>query len=174
MNLFCHWKALKFFIPLASLAFYVPLTKAASLCEAREKVIFSCELKNAKTVSICAFDDENRRYVEYKFGRQSKIELAHRASNENENQFFHRADIIYGNNAVDTIWFRNGEHLYDVFMPARGAPAVEVWKKNRQLAHIECSGGWTNVEGDTDMASPFIINHGDVDVSKRNSLWFGR
>jgi hypothetical protein len=59
-------------------------------------------------------------------------------------------------------------------MPARGAPAVEVWKKNKQLTRIECKGGWADVEGDADMTSPFIVNQGSIDVSKRDALWFGK
>lgn len=163
---------LKISISLGLLVLYASAAKTATLCKPRENVFFSCELRHAKTVSICESAGENQRYVEYKFGKPSNIELVHRADNKNADQLFQRADFIFGNNAVDTIWFRNGEYLYDVSMPARGAPAVEVWKKNEQLTRIECNGGWANVEGDADMASPFIVNHGSVDVSQRDALWF--
>jgi len=145
---------------------------STTLCAPHEKAVFSCELKNSKIVSMCASPGEASSYVEYRFGKPSKIEMTHRASTAD--QAFQRADFIYGNNAIDTIWFRNGEHLYDIAMPARGAPAVEVWKNRKVLAHIECKDGWRNVEGDSDMKSPLIIGHGEVDVSNRDTLWYGK
>lgn len=141
-----------------------------SLCESHEKSVFSCELKNSKIVSFCAASGAGPSYVEYRFGKPAKIEMTHRVNHPD--QAFQRADFIYGNNAVDTIWFRNGEHLYDVAMPARGAPAVEVWKNRKILAHIECKDGWKNVEADTDFKSPLMIDHGEVDVSNRDKLWY--
>lgn len=161
---------------ISAIAFGVCLSSsnAASLCEPQEKVLFSCALKNTKTVAICMADGEKEKYVEYKFGKPKKIELTHRADHQTMNHAFQRADILYGNNAVDTIWFQNGDHLYDVSMPARGAPAVEVWKNEKILAHMKCAAGWKNVEGDIDLPSPFVVNHGNMDVSDRNALWFKR
>lgn len=145
---------------------------STTLCESHQKVLFSCELKNSKIVSMCASQEGPSSHVEYRFGKPSKIEMTHRASTVD--QAFQRADFIYGNNAIDTIWFRNAEHLYDIAMPARGAPAVEVWKNKKMLAHIECKDGWRNVEGDSDMKSALIIDHGEVDVSNRDTLWYGK
>lgn len=143
---------------------------STSLCEPHEKAVFSCELKNSKIVSLCTAPNAGSTYVEYRFGKPSKIEMTYRANKPDH--AFQRADFTYGNNAVDTIWFRNGEHLYDIAMPARGAPAIEVWKDRKILAHMECRDGWKNVEGDTDLKSPLIIGHGEVDVSNRDALWY--
>jgi hypothetical protein len=57
-------------------------------------------------------------------------------------------------------------------MPARGAPAVEVWKNRKIFAHIECKDGWKNVEENTDLKSPLIIDHGELGVSNRDTLWY--
>jgi hypothetical protein len=160
----------KFGFALALASCHQVPAHSTSLCEAHEKPVFSCELKNSKIVSICTAPDGAPSYIEYRFGKPAKIEMTHRVIRPD--QAFQRADFIYGNNAVDTIWFRNGEHLYDVTMPARGAPAVEVWKNRKILAHIECKDGWKNVEGDTDLKSPLIIDHGEVDVSNRDKLWY--
>jgi len=162
----------KHFCILMLLALQAATAQAASLCAADERIIFSCSLKNSKTISVCAAAKDAPPYVEYKFGKPSKIEMTHRVSQGDAMPAFQRADIIYGNNAVDTIWFKNGEHLYDISMPARGSPAVEVWKNSKLLAHLECTNGWRNVEGDNDIKSPLIINHGNVDISDRNTLWF--
>lgn len=145
---------------------------APSLCKPQESVLFSCILNNAKTVSICVGLNERKSHVAYRFGTSAKIELKYRADGQNKGHAFHRADIVYCNNTVDTIWFKNGGHLYDLSMPARGAPAVEVWKDEKILAHIECRGGWKNIDGDTDISSPFIINHGNMDASARDASWF--
>lgn len=151
---------------------YLSSANALTLCEPQESVLFSCVLKNAKTVSICVELDEKKSHVEYRFGKPAEIELKYRADDQNKGHAFHRASILYGNNTFDTIWFKNGGHLYDLSMPARGAPAVEVWKDEKILGHIECRGGWKNIDGETDMSSPFIINHGNMDASARDASWF--
>ena len=43
------------------------------LCKPNEEIIFACQLKNLKWVSVCK--EKNEQYIVYRFGTKSKIEL---------------------------------------------------------------------------------------------------
>jgi hypothetical protein len=49
-----------------------------SLCSSLETVVFSCEVKNQRIVSVCASQtlSATTGYVQYRFGKPSKIEVA--------------------------------------------------------------------------------------------------
>jgi hypothetical protein len=49
-----------------------------SLCAADESIVFSCALKRQRFVSVCASQSlsANSGYVQYRFGKLSKIEIA--------------------------------------------------------------------------------------------------
>lgn len=50
---------------------------AASLCKPEETVFFSCQLMNQKIISVCGSKDlsRNQGYMQYRFGKVSKVEL---------------------------------------------------------------------------------------------------
>jgi hypothetical protein len=142
------------------------------LCQPQEKVIFSCPLKNSKIVSLCVSANPALSFVEYRFGKPAKPELLYRASGEDKDHLFHRAEVLYGNNSVDNIWFANGKYIYSINMPARGAPGVEVWKNGDIVANMECKDGWRHATGDEDTKSTFIMDHDSVDAGNLKNLWF--
>lgn len=48
-----------------------------SLCKSDEKIIFSCPVGHAKTVSVCASQSLAKGgYIQYRFGRKNKIDLS--------------------------------------------------------------------------------------------------
>lgn len=51
---------------------------SATHCTDDELTVFSCELKNKKTVSVCASNDVSARsgYLQYRFGKIGKVELS--------------------------------------------------------------------------------------------------
>jgi hypothetical protein len=51
---------------------------SATHCADDELTVFSCELKNKKTVSVCASDDVSSHsgYLQYRFGKIGKVELS--------------------------------------------------------------------------------------------------
>ena len=144
------------------------------LCTARESVIFSCTLKNSKIVSICGSPDNAQSYVEYRFGNKSRLELKYSASPQTAQLMFHRGEVLYANNSEDTIWFKNGEFLYSIFMPARGGPGLEVSRHGAPVARMECKGGWSRVTREKKTMSKFINEHGTGDLSKFEQLWNNR
>jgi hypothetical protein len=50
-------------------------SRAATLCNSSEKPVFSCLLKNKKTVSICEGLLDHPRPVTYRFGTAKRLEL---------------------------------------------------------------------------------------------------
>lgn len=145
--------------------------QAGSLCKPQEKIVFSCDLKNTKTVSMCEGPASQPPYLEYRFGKPSKVEMAFRATPGKQHHVFHRADIVGANNAVDSIWFKKDGHVYDIAMPARGTPGVQVWRHGEMLANLECKGGWGGAQGKGQTSSRLVIDHGSLDVSEVDKLW---
>lgn len=58
-----------------SIAFAGP---ASTHCSTEEQMLFSCQLKNNKTVSLCTSSDfsASNGYLQYRFGKMGKVELA--------------------------------------------------------------------------------------------------
>lgn len=137
----------------------------AALCTSQEKVIFTCGFKNNKMVSLCGSADDAQSYIEYRFGSKSALEFTFKASKATADRVFHRAEVVYARNAEDTIWFKNGQYTYSIFLPARGAPGLEVSRDGEIAAHLECKGGWRGVKGDPKLESRLIRDHGSSNPS---------
>ena len=142
-----------------------------TLCKPKELAVYSCKLKNAKIVSICASPDAARSYIDYRFGTKAKVELAYSANDSIPGHQFHRGELVYANNSEDTIWFTNGEYRYSLYNPTRGGPGLTVSRHGDQVGRIECSDNGRGATGDFVTASPFIVDHGTGDLTKFNQLW---
>ncbi|MBA3804422.1 MAG: hypothetical protein H0X14_01740 [Acidobacteria bacterium] len=64
--------------------------KITSLCARDEKIIWSCETDNRKTVSICGSKqlDKQRGYLQYRFGRPGHVELEYPQQRQNTQTAF--------------------------------------------------------------------------------------
>ena len=158
-----------------STALTSPLIHAsdALLCTSQEKVIFACGFKNNKIVSLCGSPDAAEDYIEYRFGNKLHVELAYKASQANADRIFHRAEIIYASNAEYTIWFKNGQYTYSIFLPVRGAPGLEVSRDGGVAARLECKGGWGGVKGHPKLKSKFIRDHESSNPSALEQFGLG-
>jgi hypothetical protein len=68
-----------------------PTRKPATLCEKNETVIFSCGMrKSTKILSLCASKelDQQKGYVQYRFGQPGKVELEYPASRQSTQSAF--------------------------------------------------------------------------------------
>ena len=87
---------------------------AASLCGDDEQVFFSCTLKNGKTVSLCAsrFLDNKTGYLQYRFGKNNRIELKFPEEKNNSQEKF--SYTHYSTHTFDrkTISFENHGYQY--------------------------------------------------------------
>lgn len=145
----------------------------AALCASQEKVIFTCGVTNNKMVSLCGSSDAAQSYIEYRFGSKSAVELTFKASKATPDRIFHRAEVVYAGNAEDTIWFKNGQYTYSIFLPARGAPGLEVSRRGEIAVHLECKGGWGGVRGNPKLESRFIRDHGSSNPSALEQFGLG-
>jgi len=161
------FKQLKILSGFLSTAIACPQIHAsdAARCNSQETVIFTCGFKNNKMVSLCGSPDGAESYIEYRFGSKTAVELAYKVSQASADRSFHRAQVVYASNAEDTIWFKNAQYIYSIFLPARGAPGLEVSRHGDIAAHFECKGGWAGVQGDPTLKSKFIRDHGSSDPS---------
>ena len=139
-------------------ALNTPFANAATknLCTPGEQVFFSCEMQK-KIVSLCAVDNADSRYMEYRFGQPGKIELRYRGGT-GQNAAFTRTEVVGANNASDVIWFENQGVHYVLNFPMRGGPTLEVIKSGQSLARMACKNGWGSSTGDPVAPSPFIVD----------------
>lgn len=161
--------------PLAALfgclvAVTLPNAAELTLCKDKETPIFSCKLKNAKTVSICASSGSNGS-VDYRYGTSSKVELTYSANSRLPEQKFHRGEVVYANNSDDVIWFTISYYRYDVYTPMRGAPGLSVSLHNDVVSRIECRSNGRGAIEASRTPSPFIIEHGTGDLATFEAIW---
>ena len=142
-----------------------------TLCKATETPIFSCKLKNTKTVSICASPESAGGNVEYRFGTKSKVELAYSANAQLPDHRFHRGEVVYANNSDAIIWFTNGNYRYSVYSPMRGGPGLSVSLHDDVVSRLECSSSGRGATETPKIASPFIVEHGTGDLSTFEEIW---
>jgi len=162
--------AIKILLGFFSIA---PLTQAAesTLCASDENIIFSCELKNKKIVSVCSSNSHKQGHMDYRFGKKSKVELSYSANTQLPTQKFHRGEIVYANNSEDVLWFKKGHYRYTVYSPTRGAPGLSIALNGDVITRLECnnSGGGTTDSPKT--SSPFIVEHGTADLMPFEESW---
>ena len=155
------------FFPAAS------MSQAAepTLCKTSETPIFSCKLKNTKTVSICVSSDSTHGYVDYRFGKKSDVELSYSANNQFPNRKFHRGEVVYANNSDYLIWFTNGKYRYSAYSPARGVPGLSVSLNGDIVSRLECGNSGRGAVQAFKNSSPFIVEHGTGDLTVFEKLW---
>ena len=98
---------------------FSPMALASeSLCKSDEKIVFSCPVGHAKTVSVCASKSlTNGGYIQYRFGRENHIEL----SIPTDGKLKQYAKFVEGNQSGPTsnsrsfIRFKRGRYSYAVY-----------------------------------------------------------
>lgn len=170
MNNFSHLKFLTVFICCFCAA---PTLQAAepTLCEDSEIPVFSCMLKNSKTVSICASASPARGHVDYRFGTKSNVELHYSANVDSPGNKFHRGEVVYANNSDEMIWFTNGKYRYSVYSPIRGVPGLIVSLHGNAVVRLECKNKGRGATEAFNTASSFIIEHGTGGLATFEKMW---
>ena len=88
-----------------------------TLCEAGERIIFSCPIrKPAKIVSLCASKDltNERGYVQYRFGLPAKIELEYPKERAGTQEKFHYTHYFRARFDLTEISFTNDGYEYQI------------------------------------------------------------
>jgi hypothetical protein len=90
--------------------------KTKSLCQPSEQVIWNCPTTNNKTASICASKDlaEEKGYLQYRFGRQGKIELEFPKDRKDSAQKFKYTRYTRPLVTMLTLKFETGGVVYEI------------------------------------------------------------
>ena len=92
--------------------------QAGSLCEANEKIVFSCALaKPAKIVSLCSSKEltKDRGYLQYRFGLPEKIELEFPKQREQTQSAFNYSHYFRAQFDQTEISFSQNGYEYAIF-----------------------------------------------------------
>jgi hypothetical protein len=102
---------------LAALLLGVSSAYSASLCTEKEIVLFSCETKS-RTISLCGLKglDNSVGYLQYRFGRPSKIEIAYPELNKLPAKVFSRNFVSWDDGSAESVVsFASGKYIYSVY-----------------------------------------------------------
>ena len=101
---------------------------AATLCENTEKVIFSCQLKSAKMVSLCGSSKftKSNGYLQYRFGLPGKVELEYPQQRSDSQKIFHYNHYFRAQVDLTEISFSANGYTYTIFSNYNGEekPAI--------------------------------------------------
>jgi hypothetical protein len=151
-------------ILFSSLLFVIVLTEAptsyvngvagnvapvATLCDNTEKVIFSCQLKSAKVVSLCGSSKftKTESYLQYRFGLPGKVELEYPQQRSDSQKTFHYRHYFRAQVDLTEISFSANGYTYTVFSdyngeekPAISDQGVKVTPENKKEVSYGCRG----------------------------------
>jgi hypothetical protein len=111
-----------------------------SLCQPHEEVYFSCAI-GGKIMSVCASGNisPDSGYVQYRFGRNEKIELEFTSKPYPPRKSFSISDISEGNLRFTHLKFSSGSYHYVVY---QGSPSgIYVKKKEKVISNRVCDPG---------------------------------
>ena len=139
------------FVILLMLISLVSASKAASLCNASEKIYFSC-IANGKIISLCGSTDlrKNTGYLQYRFGENiNKIELEYPQKRENPSKHFTYGNTPYSRGWRTSVNFSIGRYRYSInnAVLTDGPPSykehklsgVTVFKDADQISDAQCN-----------------------------------
>ncbi len=89
---------------------------AVTHCSADEQTLFSCQLKNKKTVSLCASDDFSATsgYLQYRFGKVGKVELALPKDKSDMPAELRLTQSLSDSAEYNDLTFSNGSFIYNL------------------------------------------------------------
>jgi hypothetical protein len=94
-----------------------PKLQSGTLCQAGERIIFSCPIKRpAKIVSLCASKDltNERGYVQYRFGLPGSVELEYPKERTGTQEKFHYTHYFRAQFDLTEISFTNDGYEYQI------------------------------------------------------------
>lgn len=155
-------KQLFFFFILASFPAPSHALPAKNLCSAQEQVILSCTLKKTKQIlSLCGSKNlsANKGYLQYRFGKRSRIELAFPLNRQGSQKAFTYARYTRPLVTYLQVRFVNLDYTYEIFSQSDATPGASFAStgiavtpdSNKPTRNFECSqpisGSLTKLEG---------------------------
>jgi hypothetical protein len=123
------------------------LFAVASLCSAREQVVFSCMTTTKKVVSLCSSSPltADAGYLQYRFPG-----LTFPMTREHPKNFFLSGTMMFSGGGGAYLKFTNADYTYAVFTGiGKGweKEGVVVQKGGKRIAYLRCKGLWTSQLG---------------------------
>lgn len=101
------------------IGFFIFLTNnvfgANSLCNLSEDIIFSCDMKNNKKLSICSKVENGQLTINYKYGELKNIEMIFPKQNAGNNTLFKYNHYIRYQTDYFRLAFKNNDYLYEIY-----------------------------------------------------------
>jgi len=123
------------------------VAQGTTLCENTEKVVFSCQLKGAKMVSLCGSSKFTKTdgYLQYRFGLPGKVELEYPQQRSDSQKTFHYSHYFRAQVDLTEITFSANGYTYTVFSnyngeekPAISDQGVKVTPTNKKEVSYGC------------------------------------
>jgi hypothetical protein len=120
---------------------------AVTLCDNSEKVVFSCQLKSAKMISLCGSSKftKTEGYLQYRFGLPGNIELEYPQQRSDSKKIFHYSHYFRAQVDLTEISFSANGYTYTVFSnyngeekPAISDQGVKVSPANKKEVSYGC------------------------------------
>lgn len=133
---------------VALTSFTLAAAAKPTLCKAEELVVFSCPT-GARTASICASKDvsKNGGYMQYRYGRQDKVDLAYPALGAKPSDVFTAGTMMFSGGGGALLRFNRHRFSYTIFSAIgnwrrAGGKAkvggVAIEKDGKQFANFPC------------------------------------
>jgi hypothetical protein len=122
------------------------LSAGTGHCNAKEEVVFNCELRGGKTVSVCSSTNlsSNSGYLHYRFGPPGQVELQFPSGTRNtQEQFTFESHRPYATES-EFLNFKRGAYEYTVYRvltddpESKNSAGVQVSKGERVVSDLKC------------------------------------
>ena len=160
MNLTVEMKFFKVWL-ISSLCLTSNVAAAVNgLCHKEEKAYFSCIIVNKKWISVCGSKDlkDSKSYVQYRFGKENKIELEFPQNKKNSLKEFELSRYTRPKVTLLRLRFKSGGIVYSVFEDSNAENG-----ENQVIGGVEVSEKQI-----TCIAKPLIQNLVDLEGFVRN------
>jgi hypothetical protein len=130
-----------------------PAKPPPTLCTGAEKTVFGCAIADGRIVSVCTSPDFSPEtgWIEYRFGRPERVELAYPPTREKTQQAFEYTRYTRPLFTELTLQFTNGGYLYRLQTASGdddGTPIasaiLDVRKDGRTVSSLRCQPEWTD------------------------------
>jgi hypothetical protein len=142
------------FLAAVAVAPSVSASAPASLCAAEEQIVFSCQTRKKKIISLCASPllDGASGYMQYRFGAANETpELVYPGEQSHPAASFVSGALPFSGGGAAYVTFANGDRAYSVFTgigkgwEKKGVTVRKIGQP--QKVYIPCLGPWTSQLG---------------------------
>lgn len=128
-------------------------SNAPSHCFQNEFVIFSCNTRSNKVVSICSSQTLGPQtgYLQYRFGTIGSFpEYVYPSNHQQASKYFYSGNLTFSGGGGAYLKFINGTYNYTIYTgTGRGwdKQGVVINDRQHEISRYTCEGAWTSILG---------------------------